>query len=90
MQDQRGLLQPLFQTSANLSGSEAPASFEAVPEPILTGVDLAIDGGELGGRPSTVIDISRIDEGGGWEVLREGAKPGAEIESLLGPAGTRD
>ena len=77
-------MQPLFQTSANLSGEPAPHRFEAVPPPILDGADLAIDDGELGGEPSTVVDITGIDEGGGWEVLREGAFPAAEVARLLG------
>lgn len=82
-----GLMQPLFQTSANLSGEPAPASFEQVPETIRSGADLAIDGGELGGEPSTVIDVSRIDQKGGWEILREGAMPAGAIVSRLGAAG---
>ena len=35
--------------------------------------DLAIDGGELGGEPSTVVDLTALDDGGTWEVLRDGA-----------------
>ncbi len=40
---------PIFQTSANRSGDEAPASFADVDPAIAAGVDLAIDGGELTG-----------------------------------------
>ena len=50
---------------------------------ILDGADLAIDGGELGGEPSTVVDVTAIEDGGGWKVLREGALPAAEVERLL-------
>lgn len=74
----------VFQTSANRSGAEAPASFEAIAPEILAGVDLAIDGAELGGEPSTVIDLSELDAGGGWRLLREGAIPAAQIEASLG------
>ena len=36
-------------------------------------VDLAIDGGELTGLPSTVVDLTAIEDGGGRRILREGA-----------------
>lgn len=79
-----GLMQPVLQTSANLSGDPPPARFEQVPERVVERADLAIDGGELGGAPSTVIDLSGIDSGAGWTVLREGALSEAEIDRLLG------
>jgi L-threonylcarbamoyladenylate synthase len=68
-----GAMCPLFQTSANRSGVPAPASFDKVPEGIVGAVDLAIDGGALTGLPSTVVDLTRFDEVGSWDVLREGA-----------------
>ena len=37
-------------------------------------VDLAIDGGELTGAPSTVVDLTAIEDGGEWAVLREGPR----------------
>ena len=73
----------LFQTSANISGEPAPPSFADVPESIIGAVDLAIDGGELTGHPSTVIDLTAIESGGGWSVLREGALSRAEVEEAL-------
>lgn len=72
----------VLQTSANLSGGPDPRRLEDVPESIRAGADLVIDGGELPGVPSTVVDLSRY-EGGEWEVLREGAVPRAALESLL-------
>ncbi len=78
-----GAMCPLFQTSANRSGEPAPGSFEDVPEEIVAGADLAIDGGRLTGRPSTVVDLSRYDESGDWTVLREGAVPAAELAAAL-------
>ncbi len=68
-----GAMCPLFQTSANRSGEPAPGSFHDIPAEIVAGADLAIDGGVLSGRPSTVVDLSRYDESGKWRVLREGA-----------------
>jgi L-threonylcarbamoyladenylate synthase len=78
---------PIFQTSANLSGSPAPADFEEIDPGILGAVDLAIDGGELTGLPSTVVDLTAIETGGGWKFLREGAVSRADLERLLAEVG---
>jgi L-threonylcarbamoyladenylate synthase len=79
-----GAMCPVFQTSANLSGGPAPVRFEEVAEEVASAVDLAIDGGGLTGLPSTVIDITRLEEGGGeWEVLREGGLPLDAVERAL-------
>jgi L-threonylcarbamoyladenylate synthase len=73
----------LFQTSANRAGEPAPSRFEDVDREILAAVDLAIDGGELGGEPSTVVDLTALDGEGTWEVLREGALSPDEVETRL-------
>jgi L-threonylcarbamoyladenylate synthase len=82
-----GVICPVFQTSANLSGEPAPASFGDVPRSIVAGADLAIDGGELTGLPSTVVDIAAIDEGGGWTILRQGALSAGDLASALASVG---
>jgi L-threonylcarbamoyladenylate synthase len=74
----------VFQTSANRSGEPAPSRFEDVDPAILCAVDFAIDGGELGGEPSTVVDLTAVDGGGPWEVLREGALGREELAKRLG------
>jgi L-threonylcarbamoyladenylate synthase len=79
-----GVPTPLFQTSANLSGEPAPARFEDIPPGILSGVDLAIDGGELTGAPSTVVDVTGLESGGPWTILREGGMPVDEVGRRLG------
>jgi L-threonylcarbamoyladenylate synthase len=84
-----GAMCPLFQTSANLSGEPAPSRFEDVPAGIVAAVDLAIDGGELTGRPSTVVDLSRYDEDGEWSILRDGALSPAELEAAFSNAEAR-
>jgi L-threonylcarbamoyladenylate synthase len=78
-----GAMCPVFQTSANLSGEPAVARFADVPAAIVAGADLAIDGGELGGLPSTVVDLAAIDEGGGWTILREGALSPGDLAAAL-------
>ena len=82
-----GTMCPVFQTSANLSGEPAPARFDNVPESIREGVDLAIDGGELPGLPSTVIDVAAIDEDGSWRILRDGALSPGDLASALASVG---
>ena len=79
---------PIFQTSANPTGEAPPTAFGQIDEAILAGSDLAIDGGELIGEPSTVVDLTGIESGGGWTVLREGALPRAEIEARLAALAT--
>jgi L-threonylcarbamoyladenylate synthase len=73
----------VFQTSANRAGEPAPRRLGDVEEAVLAGADLAIDGGELNGLPSTVVNISRLDEDGGWEILREGGLPASEVEAAV-------
>jgi len=79
-----GVMHPMFQTSANISGEPAPSRFEDLPKSILDGSDLAIDGGALSGFPSTVVDIASIDFDGTWRILREGGLPAERVEEVLG------
>jgi L-threonylcarbamoyladenylate synthase len=82
-----GTMCPVFQTSANLSGEPAPARFEDVPDSIIDGADLAIDGGELPGLPSTVVDITSIEADGSWRILRDGALSPGDLASRLASVG---
>jgi len=79
-----GAMTPVFQTSANPSGAAPPTRFDQIAEEVIAGADLAIDGGELIGAPSTVVDLSGIDRDGEWTVLREGALGRDELERRLG------
>jgi L-threonylcarbamoyladenylate synthase len=83
-----GAMTPIFQTSANRTDDPPPRSFEEIDERVLDGAELAIDGGELIGAPSTVVDISELDSSGRWEVLREGALPRGVIDKILSEAET--
>jgi L-threonylcarbamoyladenylate synthase len=82
-----GAMTPIFQTSANRADERPPRSFDEVDDQVLAGADLAIDGGELIGAPSTVVDLSEIDSTGRWDVLREGALPRGVIDRILGETG---
>jgi L-threonylcarbamoyladenylate synthase len=70
---------PVLQTSANPSGGPDPRRLEDVDPAIRAGVDLEIDGGELPGTPSTVVDVSGEEP----RILREGAVPAARVRDLL-------
>ena len=64
---------PLLQSSANLAGGPDARTLDAVPEQIRVGADLVLDGGELPGTPSTVVDLRAFEEAGTWSVVRAGA-----------------
>jgi len=66
-------------TSANLHGGPDPRRLEDVPEEIRAGCGALVDGGELPGVPSTVLDLTGPEP----RVLREGAVPTAEALSRL-------
>jgi L-threonylcarbamoyladenylate synthase len=70
---------PVLQTSANPSGGPDPRRIEDVDPGIRAAVDLEIDGGELPGTPSTVVDLSGEDV----RIVREGAVPAERIRELL-------
>jgi L-threonylcarbamoyladenylate synthase len=79
-----GAMCPVFQTSANLSGEPAPSVFDEIPSTtIVDAVDLAIDGGALTGLPSTVVDVTEIEDGGEWHVIREGGLSIGDLTAAL-------
>ncbi len=61
-------------TSANRHGGADPRRLADVPPEILDAVTATIDGGELPGTPSTVLDLTAPEPC----VLREGAVPAAD------------
>lgn len=61
-------------TSANLPGGPDPRRLEDVPEELRAKAAVTLDGGELPGTPSTVIDFTAPEP----RVVREGAAPAAE------------
>jgi L-threonylcarbamoyladenylate synthase len=72
-------------SSANLRGGPEPTRLEDVAVEIRAGAAAEIDGGELPGTPSTVLDLTGAEPA----VIRDGAVPGDEaIERALAAAGT--
>jgi L-threonylcarbamoyladenylate synthase len=73
-------------SSANLRGGAEPTRLEDVPAEIRAGAAAVVDGGELPGTPSTVLDLTGPEPA----VIREGAVPAGEaIERALAAAGAR-
>jgi L-threonylcarbamoyladenylate synthase len=73
----------VVQTSANLAGGPEPRRLEDVPEALRSGADVVLDGGEVAGVASTVVDLSGYEADGSWTVLREGAVPFPELRIAL-------
>jgi L-threonylcarbamoyladenylate synthase len=71
---------PVLQSSANAAGGIDAHTLDEVPEDIRHGADLVLDGGQLAGTPSTVVDMRRFELDGMWAVLRPGAVPERDIE----------
>ena len=79
-----GVRRPVLQSSANRAGGPDPRRLSEIPELIRSAVDLVIDGGDLPGTPSTVVDLTGFEETGRWEVVRAGAVPEAALGVALG------
>jgi L-threonylcarbamoyladenylate synthase len=73
----------VLQSSANSSGGPDARRLAEVEEDIRRGVDLQLDGGDLPGIASTVVDLTRYEIDAGYRVLREGAVSAAAVEARL-------
>jgi L-threonylcarbamoyladenylate synthase len=73
----------VMQSSANFSGGPEARRLSEIPRELLEGADLVLDGGELPGTASTVLDLRGYGHGGGWSILREGPVGQAELERIL-------
>ena len=74
---------PVLQSSANAAGAPDARTLGAVPEPIRAHADLVLDGGELPGTPSTVVDLRAWETVARVEIVREGALAAAEVRARL-------
>lgn len=75
---------PVLQSSANLAGGDDARALTQVQPEIRGGADHEIDGGELPGTPSTVVDLRSLESEGRWKVLRAGAVSAGEVAQRLG------
>lgn len=69
----------LVATSANLPGGRDPCRVEEVPHEIVAAAAVVLDGGELPGVPSTVVDLTHERP----RILREGGLPAAAVLATL-------
>ncbi len=75
---------PLMQSSANISGGPEARRLSDISPSLLEGADLTLDGGELPGTASTVLDLRDYEPSGQWRIVREGPVGQAELERALG------
>ena len=74
---------PVMQSSANAAGGPDARRLEEVPEYMRAHSDLVLDGGELPGTPSTVVDLRTFEAQGAWSIGREGAMSATEVAARL-------
>ncbi len=70
---------PIVATSANLPGGPDPRRLDDVPTELREHAAALVDGGELPGTPSTVVDLTADEP----RIIREGAVPSAETLARL-------
>ena len=74
---------PVLQTSANFAGRPDPRRLQDVPLGLRDSAELVLDGGELPGTPSTVIDLRDFANSGEYAIVRQGLFPADEVASRL-------
>jgi tRNA threonylcarbamoyl adenosine modification protein (Sua5/YciO/YrdC/YwlC family) len=80
----QGVKWPVLQSSANVAGGPEAVRLADVPAEIRRRVDLVLDGGELPGTASTVVDLRRYeDDPESWQIVRHGAAPVEEVRAAL-------
>jgi L-threonylcarbamoyladenylate synthase len=79
----RGMGRAVMQSSANLSGGPEARRLSDIPPALLEGADLVLDGGELPGIASTVLDLRDYERSGRWRIVREGPVGKVEVERAL-------
>jgi L-threonylcarbamoyladenylate synthase len=72
-----------LQSSANLAGGPDPRRLDEVPAQVRDGVELVLDGGELPGAASVVLDLGDYERNGAWRVVREGPLRRERLRELL-------
>jgi tRNA threonylcarbamoyl adenosine modification protein (Sua5/YciO/YrdC/YwlC family) len=80
----QGVKWPVLQSSANVAGGPEAIRLGDVPAVIRHRADLVIDGGELPGVASTVVDLRHFEDGPeSWQIVRQGAVPAEEVRAAL-------
>jgi L-threonylcarbamoyladenylate synthase len=74
---------PVLQSSANLAGRPDARRLADVDAAVRDGADLLLDGGELPGLASSVVDLCSYERDGSWTLLREGALGAEAVAAAL-------
>ena len=74
---------PVLQSSANRSGGADARRLDEVDAGVRCCVDVVLDGGELPGTPSTVVDLTAYESEGSFAIVRDGAEPRTRVEAML-------
>jgi L-threonylcarbamoyladenylate synthase len=74
---------PVIQSSANRHGGQDARRLTDVADQVRSEVDFELDGGELPGTASTVVDLGDYEVEGTYAILREGAVAAADLKRLL-------
>lgn len=74
---------PVLQSSANHAGGPDARTVGDVPQDIRDEVDLILDGGELPGTPSTVVDLRQFESTRDWTIVRQGAMSADAVRDAL-------
>ena len=79
----RGVGWPVLQSSANLAGAPEARRLADVDPRLLDAAEMVVDGGELPGRASTVLDLRAYERSGGWTIVRQGGLAAAAVAGAL-------
>jgi L-threonylcarbamoyladenylate synthase len=74
---------PVMQSSANLSRGPEARRLDDVAPSVRAGAALELDGGELPGVASTVLDLRAYESEGRWRIVRAGPVGEAELQQAL-------
>ena len=78
-----GVQWPVLQSSANIAGGPEASTLKEVDAELRRAADIVIDGGELPGTASTVVDLRSYEDTGAWHIVREGAVAADEVHAAL-------
>jgi L-threonylcarbamoyladenylate synthase len=82
-----GVQLAVLQSSANRSGGADARTLAAVAPAMRAGAGLVIDGGELPGVPSTVVDLRTYEADRHWRIVRQGLVKSEAVAGRLGSDG---
>ena len=83
VQGLRGVRWPVLQSSANLADGPEARRLDEVPDSIRRAADMVIDGGELPGTASTVVDLRDYEREHRWSIVRPGAVSESVVDAAL-------